>query len=295
MGKRGVMMHVLGGEVLDELGAIGQPVAILDRNDRWTSFFPMDGERFSALEASAALRRVVAQVWFSSDSGVVLQVFDAGTDVGEISLPGAGKASAADVDFIRALERLGVLDAYDAATLKARMADPPAILHEWTMDHGLEFLLDVPVVTPLPDALPAAMVQNWLPDDAEIIQPDPEAARPTKPFQEPAATESGKAWTPQERETVELHFEYWRRVWSLNNWRLYNLYKKRLPAARRREVDQLCDALDRGDDATVLGLVQSILASTWEAEDWDACIRDPGLEDNDPDVWAAWMAKVAKR
>jgi hypothetical protein len=81
-------------------------------------------------------------------------------------------------------------------------------------------------------------------------------------------------------------------VFSMNNWKLHNRYKKHLPADQRRDVDQLCNAVATGDDDEVPRLVKGILARIWAYEDWDAVIRDPALVDGDEDVWEDWLARV---
>jgi hypothetical protein len=69
----------------------------------------------------------------------------------------------------------------------------------------------------------------------------------------------------------------------MNSWKLYTRYKRHLPAPRRAEVDDLVSALVTRDasDEELQGRLEAILADTWEAEDWDAFIRNPKLLENE--------------
>jgi len=68
-------------------------------------------------------------------------------------------------------------------------------------------------------------------------------------------------------------------LWSMNNWKLYTRYKRHLPAPRRDEVEDLVSALVLGgaSDEELQGRLEAILLDTWEAEDWNAFIRNPKL------------------
>jgi hypothetical protein len=78
----------------------------------------------------------------------------------------------------------------------------------------------------------------------------------------------------------------------MNNFKLYNRYKKHLPAPERPDVDRLCDAVARGDTAAIQKSVESILGRIWTSEEWDKVIRDPKLVDGDEEEWAAWRARL---
>lgn len=83
----------------------------------------------------------------------------------------------------------------------------------------------------------------------------------------------------------------------MNGWKLYNRYKKHLPAERRREVDHLCNHVAMGSDrAEIQGAVEQILSTIWAADDWGAAIRDPELvaaEPLDPSQRADWQRRLA--
>jgi len=65
----------------------------------------------------------------------------------------------------------------------------------------------------------------------------------------------------------------------MNSWKLYTRYKPHLPASRRAEVDALVSALVAREesDEELQGRLEAILVDTWDAEDWDAFIRNPKL------------------
>jgi hypothetical protein len=96
---------------------------------------------------------------------------------------------------------------------------------------------------------------------------------------------------------LALHLHYWTELFQMNCWRLYNRYKKHLPAERRREVDELCNHVAMGSDGEVIQrAVEQILATIWTADDWDAAIRDPELvaaEPLDARQRADWQRRLA--
>ncbi|APR82874.1 Hypothetical protein A7982_08223 [Minicystis rosea] len=107
---------------------------------------------------------------------------------------------------------------------------------------------------------------------------------------------TARAWTPEERAVVDLHVHYWTHVWSMNNFTLYNRYKKHLPAPARREADRLANAAALGNDEEIRGIVEGILEQTWDKEDWSTFIRSPKLDDDgtDPSEAKAWRALVGR-
>lgn len=310
MGERGHTVHVLGGELGEELAHVGYRVAFLGSNERWTTFVPTDVSVFDGGHASKVLDRPVVHLWFDDDYGVAVQVYAAGDFVGELSLPLENdiedtEVSESDVAFAETLEGLGVLNGMQRATLLNRMSDP-AGLREWTLKHGFEKLLEMPFYDPIPTDLPERELLNLLPEAATVLESKkasktksaktkarmPKAAVTSTPMPPPK-----ESWSETERATLDLHCEYWASVFSMNNWKLYYRYKKHLPAEQRGDVDELCNAIAKGyydgDYDEVHQLVKGILARIWSCEDWDAVIRDPALIDGDKSVWQDWLARIS--
>lgn len=295
MGERGHTVHVLGGRLGEVLANVGHRLAVLGSNERWTTFVPTNASTFDAADASKVLARTLLHVWFDDDAGVSVQAYRSGDFVGELSLPSDdAEVSESDLAFTETLEELGILSRVQRAVLLKRMSEP-AGLRAWTMTHGLEELLELPLYEPMPSDLPERELLALLPKAANVLEgktvsrartrKTPGANEPTPP---PKAS-----WSDEEKATVDLHCEYWSTVFSMNNWKLYGRYKKHLPADQRRDVDALCNAVATGDDDAVCGLVKGILARIWRCEDWDAVIRDPALVDGEEDVWEEWLARVS--
>jgi len=277
----------------------------MDSNERWTTFVPMDGSTFSCGRVSKVLDRAVLEVWFDDDIGVVIKVYASGDFVGELSLLGEdGDVTEADLELVRKLEDLEVLSRSQRAALLARMSHTDG-LRDWTTKHGLEKLLDLPFYKPMPSGLPESALRDLFPGTATVLEPTnarsakASKAKARRPKAAPAASQTAtppkESWTAQQRVTLELHVEYWATVFSTNNWKLYNRYKKHLPADQRRDVDELCNAVGMGNEDEVADRVKSILARIWSCEDWDAVIRDPRLIDSEGDVWDAWLARLSAR
>jgi hypothetical protein len=75
-----------------------------------------------------------------------------------------------------------------------------------------------------------------------------------------------------------MHFRYVTEVWDFNNWKIYNRYKRHLPAARRQEVEHLVSRImSRHPEGEIRAALEAILDSVWEADDWAAAIRDPSI------------------
>jgi hypothetical protein len=73
---------------------------------------------------------------------------------------------------------------------------------------------------------------------------------------------------------LALHVYYWTEIFQMNGWKLYHRYKKHLPAARRREVDQLCEQVALGaEPGEIERTVSTILTAVWSDDNWDAAIR----------------------
>ncbi|MFO0612219.1 MAG: hypothetical protein U0414_06515 [Polyangiaceae bacterium] len=287
---------------------MGHRVVVLGSNERWTSFVPMDAATKDALafdggRASKVLDRALLHVWFDDDVGVFLQSYASGELVGEISLPGDGFTEK-DFELLGRLEALDVLDRSQRSKWLERLSDANG-LRAWTMQHGLEKLLDLPFYEPLPPVLPAVELQKLLPRGATVLEPRKAAgpkraktetrSRKAAPAHDLPVRPSKATWTVEEQATLDLHVAYWASVFSMNNWKLYNRYKKHLPANQRRDVDALCSAVALGNEDAVADSVKSVLARVWGDEDWDAVIRDPALVDGEREVWEAWLARISAR
>jgi hypothetical protein len=296
MGERGHSVHLLDGTVGEGMARIGHRVAILGANERWTTFVPTKTSSFDGAQASTLLDRPLLQVWFDDDAGVSLLAYAEGEQVGELSLPNEGYESAeSDLVFVQTLETLGVLSRKQRASLLKRLA-APTTLHRWTMRHGLEKLLALPFYVPVPSDVPERTLLELLPVDAIVLEGKKVKAKTSKTKSRtptPAvATPTKETWSRDEKATLDLHAEYWATVFSMNNWKLYNRYKKHLPAAERSDVDRLCSAVATGDDNAIHRLAKEILARIWACEDWNAVIRDPALIDGDDDAWKEWRARL---
>lgn len=304
MGERGHTIHMQGGDGAAALPVLGMKVAVLGTNERWTSFVPVLSAAFDSADASRALDGVLLHVWFDHELGVSVRVYASGALVGEISLPGNDddEVTSQDLALLEKLQHLEILTKAERTALLKHMADTDA-LRAWTMEHGVEKVLGLPFIDPLPTDVSEETLLSLLPKGAQLI--DGGAAGPSsrrKPANAaPSAASSAGAtgeraiktsWTPQEKQTLALHCSYWADVWSMNNFRLYNCYKKHLRAAERPDVDRLCDAVARGDSAAIQKSVEGILARIWSAEDWDKVIRDRKLVDGDDDEWTAWRARL---
>lgn len=301
MGARGHTVHVLGGNLGEALADAGQRIAVLGCNEQWTTFVPTDVSSFDDSEVSKALDRALLHVWFDDDAGISVRAYASGEFLGEMSvLTEDADVSASDVSFIEVLETRGVLRPRQRSALLERLSEPTG-RREWVLEHGVENLLELPFYDPVPSELPERELRERLPAGAAIVEPRKGArAKSSNVKARRARTTSTRelgptkaSWTAEEEVTLELHREYWATVFSLNNWKLYNRYKKHLPADERRDVDQLCGAIALGNDDALPGLVKSILARIWSCEDWDAVIRDPALFDGDERVWRAWLARVS--
>jgi hypothetical protein len=300
MGERGHTVHILDA-VIGHLASIGHRIAVLGNTERWTTFVPTEASTFDGGRASRIAGRPLVHVWFDEDVGVSVQVYSSGDLVGELSLPGEdAEVTESDFAFTATLEELGVLSRVQRAALLKRMSDVVG-LREWTMNHGLERLLGLPFFEPLPADLPERELVELLPAAASVIEATvaSKTRRVRAKARAPKAAAASKSpppkesWSEKDKATLDLHCEYWAAVFSMNNWKLYNRYKKHLPADERRGVDELCNAVAVGDDPQVHQRVKRILARIWACEDWDAVIRDPALIDSEGDVWDEWRARLS--
>lgn len=284
MGDRGHTLHVLDGDAAAALAKSGLGrIAMLGRNARWTSFVPLDLSSFDGERVSEVVARVLLHIWFDDDLGIVLQVYDGGVFVGELALPPTDGVSDADRAFLGTLEALGVVTRKAGRALLDRLDGGDDLL-AWVMRHGVEKLLGVPYHDALPPDVSEATLRELLPRDAIILEPQQAPKATARARRTPAAAASRAqktSWTDEERATVDRHVVYWAELWSMNGWKLYNRYKKHLPANQRRDVDRLCTAVAVDGDAGVIReQVTSILARIWDREDWEKIIRDPKLAED---------------
>lgn len=105
---------------------------------------------------------------------------------------------------------------------------------------------------------------------------------------------TAREWIARERAIVELHLHYLTQVWSVDDWKLYNLYKKYLPAQHRAEVDRLLDMIVSGKPGPFRELHETIMATIWDATDWLAVLEVAEGEFDDAAQRAAWEARVAR-
>jgi hypothetical protein len=211
------------------------------------------------------LRGDVVEVWFDDDAGVVLRVSGAGGFAGEltVSLFEDGDASVEDLRFIDALVGRNLLTRTAARSLKLRLNDPAKKRDAWILGHGVE------------GAFGFRTAMKASPKKAA-----PKKAASVKGRDGSKALLPGRHRLPADaRPTLDLHIFYWTHVWCMNSWSLCYRYKKHLPAADRRQVDELCNAAAMGKTREIPARVEKILSQTWRQEDWAAFIRNPKLDD----------------
>lgn len=167
MGERGHTVHALG-ELRDRLGALGGRVAVLGSNERWTSFVPVGSSHFDDARASEILAAPLVHVWFEEDVNLEARFFADGRFVGRLSLDAEDtEVEAANVAVVAPLVELGFVPAAHWSILVDRLNEPDG-LGGWTMAHGLEELLGLPYVHPVPLGLPESELLAQL-DAAGIV------------------------------------------------------------------------------------------------------------------------------
>ncbi len=251
-------------------------------NRGWTRVAAGDGEDLDPGALAAAERADVVQVWFDDDAGVTLQVAGADGFAGELLVPLAddGGAGAEDERFVDALAGRKLLTAAGARALKSRLNDPPETRDAWVRGHGVEKAFRFPPAATKPARTASAPIGAPAYDHDDHTAPVPRRHR-----------------LPDEaRPTIDLHVFYWTEVWSMNVWALANRYKKHLPAADCRQVDELCNAVALGNTDEIPARVERILTQTWQAEDWAAFIRSPKLDDSgtDDDTLRRWRQMTGR-
>lgn len=304
MGRRGASYHVRGNIKAKAFERLGTPCVVLASNRSWTSFAPL-GDPPAGDVLARALAAPVLEIWSDDDAGTTLEFFAPDGWSGELPIPlgvEPGPPGPADRKLLDRLAKVGIVTRARAAKLAAQLARGPR--DEWLASNGVEKLLGVPFEDPLPVPLSEPLLRR-IGVAAKIVRP----VRHTERAVRPTAKVRGKATAKAKRaaahamsanidpHVLALHVHYWSELFQMNGWKLYNRYKKHLPAERRREVDQLCNHVAMGSDgAEIQGAVAKILATIWGADDWDAAIRDPELvavEPLDESQRADWQRRLA--
>lgn len=303
MGDRGVTNHLKmpAREATKELATFGVPVAVLASNAAWTSFVPIDGASLDLRGAARILDVPVITIGFDDDAGVVADFFAPDGWHGQLSVPFPEPYafSPEDARLLGALRERGFVTAPMADDLARGLRSAPDALDAWLRAHDLERTLDLPCIEPMPARCTRRLLGQIAPD-ATIVEPSAARARSARPVTRTAAAPA-RAFSPAEHAVIDLHYVYLTQIWSMNDWKLYNRYKKHLPAERRKEVDGFITLfMNQAPDTAVRAALEAILAAAWDAADWDAVIRDPALlayEAYDRDEWQALLdrADAARR
>ncbi|MFL5353744.1 hypothetical protein [Archangium sp.] len=264
------------------LGETGVRTALLAVNPSWASFVPVGVGEPDLGRLAVQARAHVLTVWFDEDSAVTLQVNGPEGQWTELYLPlyEAEGPGAEDERLFEEWVGHKLLSARSAAELRRRLAAPPKQRREWLREHGVERLLKLAFVPPIPLGWELEALRQLAPG-LELVEAEAPA-----PAAQPAVAPSPGAprkLSPRQQATLSLHLHYLTTLWNMNNWKLYTRYKRHLPAPRRAEVDDLVSALveREASDEELQGRLEAILADTWEAEDWDAFIRNPKLLENE--------------
>jgi hypothetical protein len=286
MGRRGVIYHVRGKRPAKDFERLGKRCAVLASNRSWTSFVPL-GRMPSGEAMSRALGAPVLAIWSDDDHGTNLDFFTPDGWNAELSISLHHEPlGAPDRDLLRQLVKTGFVPRDRVATLTAGLARKNRAA--WIESDGVETALGVPWKRPL-----------WSPLSESILREKGMSVTIVLPSRRPALRAKPKPQARQPRAAIDprvlaLHLHYWSDLFQMNCWKLYKLYKKHLPAERRREVDELCDHVALGEEAKLRRGVETILEAVWNATDWDAAIRDPELVRWEP-LSAAQLADWQQR
>ncbi len=290
MGRRGASFHVRGNHSPKAFEHLGTPCVVLASNRSWTSFAPL-GDPPTGDTLSRALAAPVLEIWSDDDAGTTLAFFAPDGWSAELSIPLGVEPEppgTADRALLTRLAKAGIVTRARGTKLVAQLARGPR--DAWLEGNGVEKLLGVPFADPLPVPLSEPLLRQ-LGISARIVQPARRTARAVRPAgkakslakPKPKRTLTSAPSATVDAQALALHVHYWTELFQMNGWKLYNRYKKHLPAERRREVDQLCNHVAMGSDgAEIQRAVEQILASIWTADDWDAAIRDPELVEAEP-------------
>jgi hypothetical protein len=282
MGERGQVLHVRGAGGAKLLRGANVPCAFLASNRRWASFVPLAGGEINAASVASGAGADVARIWFDDDAGVVLQFTGPDGFAGELGVPrgDADGLGAEDQRLISDLVARKLLSATAAKKLAAWLGEATSVRDAWADRHGVEELFGFPFVRAIPVEADGALVRELV-SEATIVAPTPDARTERSGAAPPTAPAPAPTPLPDDAGPVlALHVHYWTNVFSMNNWKLYNRYKKHLPAKERYDVDALVDAIGRGNHHEIPQRVTSILTRIWGADDWAAVIRSPTLDDD---------------
>jgi hypothetical protein len=287
MGRRGASYHVRGKHSTKAFERIGTPCVVLASNRSWTSFAPL-GDPPTGDALSRALGAPVLQIWSDDDAGTTLVFFSPDGWSGELPIVRGAESEPPGTEDRAILSRLAnarIVTHTQVRKLAAQLVRGPR--DAWLDNNGVEKLLGLPFADPLPVPLSEPQLRD-LGISASVTQPA--RAKRTPLLRVPARAPRGVRRTNTTRATpalvdaqvLALHVHYWTELFQMNGWKLYNRYKKHLPAERRREVDELCNHVAMGEADSIQRSVEQILATIWKADDWDAAIRDPELVSAEP-------------
>jgi hypothetical protein len=268
-----------------ELERQGGRWAILGSRRNWTSFVPLEKTPVDVNRLSLVSLGSLIQLSFDRRDGMELKVWNAygwraetRIALGDGYLPGEE-----DLELFRMMGRLGIAKPSGWRNIVERLHDPAAERDAWLLDGGLEKALELPVVNPIPSPASEEVVLERA-ARAEVVGGRAERSNSRTPWLEhpPRRTAPRISFNAREQSVVELHLHYFSQLYSLEDLKLYRLYKKHLPFDRRGEVDDLVELrARRADEAKLRATLEGILSSVWEAEDWEAIIRDPELTARD--------------
>ncbi len=296
MGRRGASYHVRGKRSTKAFEHLGTPCVVLASNRSWTSFAPL-GDPPAGDALSRALAAPVLEIWSDDDAGTTLAVFGPDGWSAELPIPFGVEPEPlgpADRALLARLAKAGIVTRARGIKLAARLASGER--DAWLEGNGVEKLLGVPYADPLPVPMSEPLLRR-LGISAKFVQPARRTARAVRPPAKGKRTVPSAARATIDVQVLALHVHYWTELFQMNGWKLYNRYKKHLPAERRREVDKLCNHVAMGSDGgEIQTAVEQILAPIWTADDWDAAIRDPELvavEPLDASQRADWQRRLA--
>ena len=289
MSNQGCTLHLhklSSKKAQDALSKLGIRCAILASNRQWTSFVPLSTSEgsFDAGSAAQQIGAPIAEVWFDEDSSVVLRIHapDGWSAEWSVPLDGTYELNAEDQRLLKDIEARKLVSSKGIEKLTQELRRPAGAREDWIRSHGIEKLLGFPFVQALPLPCPEHLVQELAPG-AKVMAAGRKAASKQRPTSTLAdKTGAVRNWSPRERVIVDLHLHYLTQLWSMNDWKVYNRYKRNLPAQRRREVDELINMMMTGaSDEELRRAFEAILATIWDADDWEAMIRDPQLLQNE--------------
>ena len=299
----GLSQHVRGAHAAQAFAALGVPCAVVGRNRSWTSFVLLDDRTVDAAAVAVALAAPVVQIWRDDDHGRSLQI--QGPDGWAAELPiehdGGGKLGPPDRALLDELVRRRIITPVRRAALARALMRKGAARARWLEDGGVERALGVAEPATLPVPCSSRQLAELV-AHVEPVTPNRRAsvaskARATSVPKATPVPEAAPAATV-DRGVLALHVHYWSELFQANNWILYKLYKKHLPAERRREVDRLGDLVMMGGEPEDFErAISAILGAIWTAADWAAAIRDPAILADEPlsaEQLADWQARLAR-